>query len=67
MIKHIMTHLPPKYAPFLSSYNTHKLTMGSAYIKPSFETFLEMLVLVLEFLRITERGWGCVNQLFKVQ
>ena len=45
MIKHIMTHLPPEYAPFVSNFNTHKLMMGSAYIKPSFEKFSKMLVL----------------------
>ena len=45
MIKPIMTHLPPKYDPLVPSFNTHKLTMGSAYIKPSFEKFSEMLVL----------------------
>jgi hypothetical protein len=44
MIKHIMTHLPPEYAPFVSSFNTHKLKMGSAYVKPSFEKFSEMLI-----------------------
>ena len=45
MIKHIMTHRPPEYAPFVSSYNTHKLTMGSAFTKPSFKKFSEMLAL----------------------
>ena len=45
LIKHFMTHLPPKYAPFVSSYNTHKLTMGSSFTKPSFNKFSEMLVL----------------------
>ena len=45
LIKHVMTHLPPEYAVFVSSYNTHKSTMGSAYIKPSFEKFSKMLVL----------------------
>ena len=45
MIKHIMTHLPPKYAPFVSSYNINKLTMSSAFTKPSFKRFPEMLVL----------------------
>ena len=50
MIKHIMTHLLPEYASFVSSYNTHKLTMGSAYTKPSFKKFSEMLVLEHENL-----------------
>lgn len=50
MIKHTMTHLPPEYAPFVSSYNTHKLTMGSAFFKPSFEKFLEMLILKHDYL-----------------
>ena len=39
-----MTHLPPEYATFVSSFNTHKLTMVSAYIKPSFKKFAKMLV-----------------------
>ena len=39
MIKYIMIHLPPEYAPFVSNFNTHKLTMGSAFTKPSFESF----------------------------
>ena len=50
MIKHIMTHLPPEYAPFVFNYNTHKLMIGSAYTKPSFEKFLEMLILEHENL-----------------
>ena len=50
MIKHIMTHLPLEYAPFVSSFNTHKLTMGTAYVKPSFEKFLEILILQHENL-----------------
>ena len=45
IIKHIMTHLPPEYAPFVSSFNAHKLTMGSAYIKPLFDFFIQMVVL----------------------
>ena len=45
LIKHIIPHLPPEYATFVSSYHTHKLTMGSNYIKPSFEKFAEMLVI----------------------
>ena len=40
-----MTHLPPEYSPFIFNYNTHKLTMGSTFIKPSSEKFLKMLVL----------------------
>ena len=44
LIKHIITHLPSEYATFVSSYHTHKLTMGANYIKPSFEKFSEMLV-----------------------
>lgn len=50
LIKHMMTHLPPEYATFVSSYNTHKLTMGSAFTKPSFESFLGMMVLEHEKL-----------------
>ena len=50
LIKHVMTHLPPEYATFVSSYNTHKLTMGSAFTKPSFESFSRILVLEHEKL-----------------
>ncbi len=50
LIKHVMTHLPPKYVAFVSSYNTRKLTMGSAFTKPSFKSFLGMLVLEHEKL-----------------
>ena len=45
MTKQIMTHLPPEYAPFVSDFNTHKLKMGNAYLKPSFEKFSQMLIL----------------------
>ena len=30
---------------FFLSYNTHKLTMGSAFTKPSFDAYAEMLML----------------------
>ena len=50
MIKHVMTHLPPEYVAFISSYNTHKLTMGSAFTMFSFKSFLGMLVLEHENL-----------------
>ena len=39
LIKHVMTHLPLEYGTFVSSYNTHNLTMGSAFTKPLFESF----------------------------
>ena len=50
LIKHVMTHLPSEYATFVSSFNTHKLIMGSAFAKPSFTSFLGMLVLEHEKL-----------------
>ena len=31
LIHHILKRLPSEYANFVSSFNTHKLTMGSAY------------------------------------
>ena len=50
LIKHVMTHFPAEYAAFVSSYNTHTLRMGNAFTKPSFESFLGMLVLEHENL-----------------
>ena len=45
LIHHILKRLPSKYAYFFLSYNTHRLTMGSAFTKPSFDVFTEMLML----------------------
>ena len=45
LIHHILKRLPSEYASFFLSYNTHRLTMGSAFTKPSFDTFAEMLML----------------------
>ena len=39
LIHHILKKLPSEYAPFVSSFNTHRLTMGSAYQKPNFDAF----------------------------
>ena len=44
LIHHILKRLPTEYASFVSSYNTHKLTMGSAFQKPTFDAFVEMLI-----------------------
>ena len=45
LIHHILKRLPSEYASFVSSYNTHRLTMGSAFTKPTFDAFIEMLML----------------------
>ena len=45
LIHHILKRLPSEYASFVLSYNTHSLTMGSAYQKPTFDSFVEMLIL----------------------
>ena len=44
LIHHILKRLPTEYSNFVSSFNTHKLTMGSAYQKPSFDGFADMLI-----------------------
>ena len=44
LIHHILKRLPSEYASFVSSYNTHRLTMGSAYQKPTFDDFVEMFI-----------------------
>ena len=44
LIHHILKMLPSKYAYFVLSYNTHRLTMGSAFQKPTFYAFVEMLI-----------------------
>jgi hypothetical protein len=44
LIHHILKKLPSEYAPFVSSFNTHRLTMGSAYHKPSFDGFIDILI-----------------------
>ena len=43
-IHHILKRLPLEYAFFVSSFNTHTLTMGSAYHKPSFDFFTYILI-----------------------
>ena len=50
LIKHIITHLPSEYVPFVSCYHTQKLTMGSGYTKPTFEKFAEMLITEYDIL-----------------
>ena len=44
LINHILKRLPLEYTNFFSSFNTHRLTMGSAYQKPSFDGFADMLI-----------------------
>ena len=44
LIYNLMRKLPPEYASFASSFNTHKLTLGSSYTMPSFDSFTEMLM-----------------------
>ena len=44
LIHHILKKLPQEYAPFVLSFNTHRLTMGSAYHKPSFDAFTDILI-----------------------
>lgn len=44
LIHHILKRLPSEYANFVPSFNTHKLTMGFAYQKPSFDDFVDMLI-----------------------
>ena len=44
LIYHILKRPPSEYSNFVSSFNTHKLTMGSAYQKPSFDGFVNMLI-----------------------
>ena len=44
LIHHILKRLSSEYASFVSSFNTHKLTIGSAYQKPTFDAFVEMLI-----------------------
>lgn len=41
----LLDKLPSEYAAFVSSSQTHRLTMGSAYTTPSFDSFIEMLML----------------------
>ena len=44
LIYNLMRKLPPNYASFVSSFNTHNLTLGSSYTMPSFDSFIEMLM-----------------------
>ena len=44
LIHHILKRLPSEYSNFVLSFNTHNLTMGSAYQKPSFDGFADMLI-----------------------
>ena len=44
LIHHILKRLPSEYASFVSSYNTHRVTMGSAYQKHTFDAFIEILI-----------------------
>ena len=44
LIHHILKKLPQEYASFVSSFYTHRLTMGSSYHKPSFDGFIDILM-----------------------
>ena len=44
LIHHILKKLPSEYANFVLSFNTHRLTMGFSYQKPSFDGFVDMLI-----------------------
>lgn len=44
LIYNLMRKLPPVYASFVLSFNTHKLTLGSSYTMPSFDSFTEILM-----------------------
>ena len=44
LIHHMSKRIHLEYASFFSSYNTHMLTMGTTYEKPSFDAFAEMLI-----------------------
>ena len=44
LIHHILKKLPTEYAPFVLSFNTHRLTMGSSYHKPYFDAFIDILI-----------------------
>ena len=44
LIYNLMRKLPPEYASFVSSFNTHNLTLGSSYTMPSFDSFTKMLM-----------------------
>ena len=45
LIHHILKRLPSEYASFFLSFNTHRLIMGSVYQKPSFDAFVDMLII----------------------
>ena len=44
LIHHILKRLPSEYASFVLSLNTHRLTMRSAYQKPTFNSFAKILI-----------------------
>ena len=44
LIYNLMRKLPPKYASFFLSFNTHKLTLGYSYTMPSFDSFTKILM-----------------------
>lgn len=45
LIFNLLDKLAPEYAAFVSSFQTHCLTVGSSYIMPSFDAFTKMLIL----------------------
>ena len=44
LVYNTMKKLGPDYASFVSSFHTHRLTMGSTYTTPSFASFSEMFI-----------------------
>ena len=45
LIFNLMGKLPQEYTAFVSSFQTHRMTMGSNYTMPTFDVFAEMLMM----------------------
>ncbi|GLJ23276.1 hypothetical protein SUGI_0440340 [Cryptomeria japonica] len=45
LIFNLLDKLAPEYVAFVSSFQTHRLIVGSSYVMPSFDAFTEMLIL----------------------
>jgi hypothetical protein len=50
LVYNLLGKLPSDYAAFVSSFQTHRLTVGSSFTMPTFDAFIEMLMLEQEKL-----------------
>jgi len=44
LILNVLSKLGPEYSIFVSSFHTHRVSMGAAYVEPTFDAFSNLLI-----------------------